>query len=198
MNASPHGQNYAYRRNPTRTIHASTFQPQQFGHSHGYTVIPSQHSGYSTTSNIQNAVSSSQASSLAEPAATSTAVATTPPKPASSGFTLAGLAKYANVDELKGLVDRFGGLDGILSTVTTVQKVVSTVGQIAPMVKVFAGTMGKGAKAAAAETTTTPTRRRSTSSRNRRNRTTSSNRRVSSTPSSRKSTPLMRKQGNNR
>ncbi|URN95090.1 MAG: hypothetical protein NAG76_02200 [Candidatus Pristimantibacillus lignocellulolyticus] len=195
MNASPHGQNYAYRRNPTRTIHASTFQPQQFGHSHGYTVIPSQHSGYSTTSNIQNATSTSQ---VTLPVATTTDVAAAPPKPNSSGFSLASLTKYANVDELKGLVDRFGGLDGILSTVTTVQKVVSTVGQIAPMVKVFAGTMGKGNKSAAAETTTTPARRRSTTNRTRRTRTTNSNRRTTSAPSSRKSTPLMKRQGGNR
>src|SRR5690606_1862990 len=47
-----------------------------------------------------------------------------------------------NVDELKGLVDRFGGLDGILATVTKVQKVMSTVGQIAPMAKVFTGILG--------------------------------------------------------
>ncbi|HIW34761.1 MAG TPA: hypothetical protein IAA29_18450 [Candidatus Paenibacillus intestinavium] len=196
MSTSPHGQNYAYRRNPTRTIHASTFQPQQFGHSHGYTVIPSQHSGYSTTSNIQNATSTSQATL---PAATSTALVETPPKPSSSGFSLASLAKYANVDELKGLVDRFGGLDGILSTVTTVQKVVSTVGQIAPMVKIFAGTMGKkGAESATTEATTTPARRRSATSRARRTRNSNSSRRTSSTPSSRKSTPLTRRQGSNR
>jgi len=142
MNSSPHTQAYAYRRNPAQSVHASTFHPQQFGHGHGGTVIPTRppQAHYTTSASISPFQS-----------AQSTAVAVQEKetkkekKPASSsgGFSLASLTKYANVDELKGLVDRFGGLEGILSTVTTVQKVVSTVGQIAPMVKVVTGVLGK-------------------------------------------------------
>ncbi|MDQ6422527.1 hypothetical protein RB620_24150 [Paenibacillus sp. LHD-117] len=66
-----------------------------------------------------------------------------PPKPSGGGFSLANLTKYANLTEIKGLVDRMGGLDGILSTVTKVQKVVSGVSQMAPLMKVFMGSFGK-------------------------------------------------------
>ncbi|MBH5319021.1 hypothetical protein I6N90_14540 [Paenibacillus sp. GSMTC-2017] len=59
------------------------------------------------------------------------------------GFSLANLVSHANITEIKGFVDRMGGLDGILSTVTKVQKVVSSVTQIAPLVKVFMGSFGK-------------------------------------------------------
>ncbi|GKU80517.1 hypothetical protein L3i20_v249140 [Paenibacillus sp. L3-i20] len=59
------------------------------------------------------------------------------------GFSLANLASHANLTEIKGFVDRMGGLDGILTTVTKVQKVVSSVSQIAPLVKVFMGSFGK-------------------------------------------------------
>lgn len=201
MNSSPQ-QHYAYRRNPTRTIHASTFQPEQFGHSHGYTVIPSQYNGHSSFPSIPSAAPVAQAA----PPST-VAVLDKPdkpdkpvkPSPASSGFSLASLAKYANVDEWKGLVDRFGGLDGILSTVTTVQKVISTVGQIAPMVKVF-GSLGKGPKNAD-QPAATPisARRRSSPSRNRRNsRRSHARKRSSQSLTPRKSTPYTKRPANRR
>lgn len=70
-----------------------------------------------------------------------------PAPPASGGggkgFSLANLLKYANPTEIKGFVDRMGGLDGILSTVTKVQKVVGSVSQMAPLMKVFMGSFGK-------------------------------------------------------
>ncbi|MHA6482748.1 hypothetical protein ACX1C1_12680 [Paenibacillus sp. strain BS8-2] len=66
-----------------------------------------------------------------------------PDSPAKPGFSLANLTKYANLTEIKGFVDRMGGLDGILSTVTKVQKVVGSVSQMAPLVKVFMGSFGK-------------------------------------------------------
>lgn len=66
-----------------------------------------------------------------------------PPAASGKGFSLANLTKYANLTEIKGLVDRMGGLDGILSTVTKVQKVVGSVSQMAPLVKVFMGSFGK-------------------------------------------------------
>ncbi|CAM4342935.1 hypothetical protein L1N85_21910 [Paenibacillus alkaliterrae] len=53
------------------------------------------------------------------------------------GFSLASLG------EIKGFVDRMGGIDGILTTVTKVQKVMSTVSQMAPLVKVLFGSFGK-------------------------------------------------------
>ncbi|WP_138755886.1 hypothetical protein [Paenibacillus sinopodophylli] len=54
-----------------------------------------------------------------------------------SGFSLASLG------EIKGFVDRIGGIDGILTTVTKVQKVMSSVSQMAPLVKVLMGSFSK-------------------------------------------------------
>lgn len=190
MTPPSNGQQFAYRRNPARTIHASTFQPQQFGHSHGYTVIPSQQSGHSALSHI----------TTANPVPSNTPQSSASPSPTSSGFSLASIAKYANIDELKGLVTRFGGLDGILSTVTTVQKVMSTVGQIAPLVKAFTGGK-KSADSSTSETAPTPTRRRrTTSNRNRKTRPASTTKRKSSSSANRrptkKSAPLARRPAN--
>ncbi|RIX60529.1 hypothetical protein D3P08_02935 [Paenibacillus nanensis] len=65
------------------------------------------------------------------------------PAPPKKGFSLANLASMANLTEIKGFVDRMGGLDGILSTVTKVQKVVGSISQMAPLVKVLFGSFGK-------------------------------------------------------
>lgn len=59
------------------------------------------------------------------------------------GFSLANLGSLANLNEIKGFVDRMGGLDGILTTVTKVQKVVGSITQMAPLVKVLMGSFGK-------------------------------------------------------
>lgn len=101
-----------------------------------------------------------------------------PPQSSSSGggFSLANLTKYANFNELKGLVDRMGGLDGILSTVTKVQKVVGSVSQMAPLVKVFMGSFGKkndagssgGSSSAPVYSRPKPRKRRTSSSGRRR------------------------------
>ncbi|QYR21144.1 hypothetical protein KZ483_26140 [Paenibacillus sp. sptzw28] len=59
-----------------------------------------------------------------------------------------------SLNDLKGIVDRMGGIDGIVSTMTKVQKVVSSVSQMAPLIKVLAGSLGKkGAAATIAEDT---------------------------------------------
>lgn len=57
--------------------------------------------------------------------------------PKAGGFSL------ANLGELKGFVDRIGGIDGILSSVQKVQKVVSSVSQMAPLIKVLMGSFSK-------------------------------------------------------
>lgn len=196
MSSSPHTQAYAYRRNPAQSVHASTFHPQQYGHGHGSTVIESRppQTYYSTSASV----------SPFQPAQ-STAVAVqekdidkdTKPASSSSGFSLASLTKYANIDELKGLVDRFGGLEGILSTVTTVQKVVSTVGQIAPMVKVVTGVLGKknSSSQAASEAPIQARRRTRTTTRPRPTRT---NRSASSSPTRRNGQSNQSGQGRSR
>lgn len=63
---------------------------------------------------------------------------------ASSGFSL------ANIGELKGMIDRFGGIDGIMNGIGKMQKVVGGFQQMAPMMKLVMGILpfGKGKKAA--------------------------------------------------
>lgn len=63
------------------------------------------------------------------------------------GFSL------GNLNEIKGFVDRMGGIDGILNTMTKVQKVVGSVQQFAPLMKVLMGSFGskKGAASTASD-----------------------------------------------
>ncbi|MFC9712471.1 tyrosine protein kinase [Paenibacillus sp. NPDC056933] len=70
-----------------------------------------------------------------------------PPAPvtapaSSSGFSL------ANIGELKGMIDRFGGIDGIMNGIGKMQKVVGGFQQMAPMMKLVMGMFpfGKGKK----------------------------------------------------
>ncbi|MBY0216185.1 tyrosine protein kinase [Paenibacillus illinoisensis] len=116
----------------------------------------------------------------------------TPAASSSSGFSL------ANLGELKGMIDRFGGIDGIMSGIGKMQKVVGGIQQMAPMMKLVMGILpfGKGKnKSSPAEadyeeytpprprkrrkksTTTTPRRRSSSTTRRK---TTSTKRRPSS------------------
>lgn len=71
-----------------------------------------------------------------------TAVAKTDTK---GGFNLGN-----SLSDLKGVVDRMGGLDGIVTTMTKVQKVVGSITQMAPLIKVLAGSLGKKGAGAAA------------------------------------------------
>ncbi|WP_143044376.1 hypothetical protein [Paenibacillus sp. CF384] len=57
---------------------------------------------------------------------------------AKSGFNLA-----TSLNDLKGVVDRMGGIDGIVTTMGKVQKVVGSITQMAPLIKVLAGSFGK-------------------------------------------------------
>jgi hypothetical protein len=52
----------------------------------------------------------------------------------------------SNLSDLKAMVDRMGGIEGVLSTMGKFQKFMTTVQQIAPMIKLFMG--NKGNKAA--------------------------------------------------
>lgn len=73
----------------------------------------------------------------------------------STGFKLP--FNIPNMGELKNVVDRLGGIDGILSTVGKVQKFMSTMQQFAPMIKLF---MKKGGSDDDSESTYVPRRRR--------------------------------------
>ncbi|UPK44711.1 tyrosine protein kinase [Paenibacillus pabuli] len=109
---------------------------------------------------------------------------------ASSGFSL------ANIGELKGMIDRFGGIDGIMNGIGKMQKVVGGFQQMAPMMKLVMGILpfGKGKKSSSAadqdyeeyspprsrkrrkKTTATP-RKRNTNNKTGRNKSNSTRRR---------------------
>lgn len=59
-----------------------------------------------------------------------------------------GLLGSFNLNQVKGFVDKMGGIDGIVNTMTRVQKMVSSFQQMAPMLKLLMGSFGGGAKAA--------------------------------------------------
>lgn len=54
--------------------------------------------------------------------------------PSKSG---SGLLGNFNIGQIKQVIDRMGGIEGVLSTVTKVQKVMQSVQQIAPMLKLL-------------------------------------------------------------
>jgi hypothetical protein len=56
----------------------------------------------------------------------------------------------SNLTDLKAIVDRMGGIEGVLANVGKFQKFMSTMQQLAPMLKLFMG--NKGSKAATANT----------------------------------------------
>lgn len=62
----------------------------------------------------------------------------------------AGGGGLGNMDQIKGIVDRLGGIDGIVNSMGKVQKVMSGFQQMAPMVKLLMGSFGKGKGAAGA------------------------------------------------
>ncbi|WP_336765320.1 tyrosine protein kinase [Paenibacillus sp. USHLN196] len=113
-----------------------------------------------------------------------------PAASSSSGFSL------ANIGELKGMIDRFGGIDGIMSGIGKMQKVVGGIQQMAPMMKLVMGILpfGKGktnkSAADADYEEYTPPRKRT---RKRRNKPTSPPRRRNTTPTRRKSNSTKRR-----
>ncbi|PUA34798.1 hypothetical protein C8Z91_33535 [Paenibacillus elgii] len=76
-----------------------------------------------------------------------------------------------NVEQIKGIVDKLGGVEGIVETISKMQKMVQSVQQFAPMLKVLFGSFGKKDAAASKSGGSRSGRRR------RRRRGTAQNRR---------------------
>ncbi|MEC0232792.1 tyrosine protein kinase [Paenibacillus kribbensis] len=74
---------------------------------------------------------------------TDAAVVTPDPAPAKGGLlgSLGSLGNIKNLNEIKGFIDRMGGIDGIVATLGKVQKVMSSVQQFAPMAKLIMGAL---------------------------------------------------------
>lgn len=58
---------------------------------------------------------------------------------------LSGSLSNFNIKDIKSVVDRMGGIDGVMSTVGKVQKIMSTVKQMQPMIKLLMGSFAKTA-----------------------------------------------------
>jgi hypothetical protein len=58
---------------------------------------------------------------------------------------IGGLLGNFNFGQLKGLVDRLGGIDGVIGTMGKVQKMMASFQQMAPMLKVLIGAFGSKA-----------------------------------------------------
>lgn len=82
-----------------------------------------------------------------------------------------GLSSMLNLNEIKGLVERMGGLDGILTNVGKLQKIMATMQQMAPIIRLLTG-KGKTAASDESEGAIRPRkrRRRSGSARSRSGR----------------------------
>ncbi len=72
----------------------------------------------------------------------------------------------SNLSDLKGLIDRMGGIDGVVATMGKVQKFMSAMQQVAPILKLFMkkGSSNDKSEGAAASR---PRRRRRTARRRR-------------------------------
>jgi hypothetical protein len=80
------------------------------------------------------------------PAAAPTGLSSAAGAAAGTGGAAGGLGGL-NLNQVKGFIDKMGGIDGIVGTMTRVQKVVTSFKQMAPMLKLLMGSFG--AKAAA-------------------------------------------------
>jgi hypothetical protein len=54
-----------------------------------------------------------------------------------------------NINQIKGIVDRMGGIDGVMGHVGRIQKFIQSMQQMAPMIKVLMGSFGNKATTAA-------------------------------------------------
>jgi hypothetical protein len=58
-------------------------------------------------------------------------------KAASGGSSISNMLSGINMNQIKGFVDRMGGVEGIIGTMTKVQKVMANFKQMAPMLKLL-------------------------------------------------------------
>lgn len=84
---------------------------------------------------------------------------------ASAGGAAGGAAGGLTFGQLKGIVDKMGGINGIIGTMTRVQKMVQSFQQVAPMIKLL---MGSFAKASTARAGNNPKWSKKSSKRKRR------------------------------
>jgi hypothetical protein len=55
----------------------------------------------------------------------------------------ASIGSAFNINQIKGIIDRMGGIDGVMGHVGRIQKFIQSMQQMAPMIKVLLGSFGK-------------------------------------------------------
>lgn len=78
------------------------------------------------------------------------------PQSSSPSIKLPFNINVSNLNDIKGLIDRMGGVEGVLDKVGKFQKFMSTVQQVAPLLKLFK----KGASSSDSDDDAPPRRRR--------------------------------------
>ncbi|WP_342416672.1 tyrosine protein kinase [Paenibacillus sp. FSL R10-2782] len=119
--------NYYHRRPPQRSL------------SDPYNS--SSYPGLDTYSNVPEVDSSGIVPYEAPASITESAAVVTADPASAKGGLLGSLGSLSNLNEIKGFIDRMGGIDGIVATLGKVQKVMSSVQQFAPMAKLIMGSL---------------------------------------------------------
>lgn len=125
--------------------HGGAGRNQDYAHRQGQNPLSRPYTGQQGAFHYTGDATPSQNVHISQTQASSSLLpAVVPPSPPvevqpKKGFSLGNLASLANLNEIKGFVDRMGGLDGILTTITKVQKVVGSITQMAPLAKVLFG-----------------------------------------------------------
>lgn len=86
----------------------------------------------------------------------SQALTTTPANGGGSSFNFA---------QIKGMIDKMGGIEGIIGTMAKLQKIFASIQQMAPMLKLLMKSFGGPAKAATKSVGRSPVRRKQTTRR---------------------------------
>lgn len=151
--------------------HGGAGRNQDYAHRQGQNPLSRPYTGQQGAFHYTGDATPSQNVHISQTQASSSLLpAVVPPSPPvevqpKKGFSLGNLASLANLNEIKGFVDRMGGLDGILTTITKVQKVVGSITQMAPLAKVLFGGKKSSAKESSSEGSFSserrPTRRKS-------------------------------------
>ena len=74
----------------------------------------------------------------------------TPPSSAPNAGKSGGFS-MPNINDIKGFIERMGGVEGIIATMGKVQKVMQTVQQFAPMAKMLTGLLPGGSKGSSSD-----------------------------------------------
>jgi hypothetical protein len=72
-----------------------------------------------------------------------------------------------NFNQIKGVIDRMGGIDGLMGHVTKIQKIIQSIQQLSPMLKLLIGSKAKTAGQQHGDGLAPPSRRRRSSSTRR-------------------------------